>query len=135
MAYWLVKSEPGGWSWDADLTFVNREDKPVNLTVALAMPVRKDDPSRRFRVEPRNKPLGRFRSDIQQALDERPEHLGFPVHIEAGHSIKGHLEFAISHTNYEVVVETGSLNAIIMAPKRYLEVKDLLSGKTLEVEI
>ena len=125
----------GGWSWDADRTFVNREDKPVNLTVALAIPVRKEEPSRRFRQEPLHKPLGTFRSDVQRALSQRPEHLSFPVHIEPGRSVKGHLEMAISGSVFEIAAESGSLNAIIMAPKRYLEVKDLLSGKALEVEI
>jgi hypothetical protein len=125
----------GGWSWEADLTFVNRGHQPVNLDVALAMPVRKDDPSRRWRREPLRKPLGRFRPDVAEALSQRPEHLSFPIHIEAGHSVKGHLEVAISRTHFEVVVESGSFNAIMMAPKCYLEVKDLLSGKTLEVQI
>lgn len=123
----------GGLFWRTNLLFVNKENQPINIVAKLAIPVRKDDPSRRFRVEPLNKPIYEHRDDVERYMYFWPEFLTFPVYIDAGKAVNGHVEFAIEGFQYNALGD--SFTQIVGGHEYILEVEDLLSGKKAEFNL
>lgn len=123
----------GGVLWDISLLFVNKEEHPVNITVSLAIPIRKDDKSKRFRILPLSKPIYNYREDMKPHLYFLPEHLAFPVYIDSGKAVNGHVEFAIEGFQYNALGD--SFTQIVGGHDHILEVEDLLSGKRAEFNL
>ena len=121
----------GGLLWGINLLFVNREQQPVNITATLAIPIEKENPSKRFRVTALNKPIYKHRDE--RILYSRPEHLAFPVYIDSCRAVNGHAEFAIEGFQYNALGD--SFTQIVGGHNHILEVEDLLSGKKAEFNL
>ena len=128
----------GGLEWKTGkMLFVNRGQNPANLNVALAIPVREDEPSRRFRIEPLSDCLMEFADRIKPYFWGSPPHIEFPIRIEPGGSVQGHIEFAIKGSEVTSMLEMSpeTFKVLLLEPTRYLEIEDLITGNTAEYKI
>ena len=130
---WILQDPlyAGGLFWNPNLLFVNKEQQPVNITATLAIPIEKENPSKRFRVTALNKPIYKHRDE--RILYSRPEHLAFPVYIDSCRAVNGHAEFAIEGFQYNALGD--SFTQIVGGHNHILEVEDLLSGKKAEFNL
>lgn len=132
---WILQdpSYADGLLWGINLLFVNKEPQPINITTTMLIPMRKDDPSKGIRLSPLSKPIYEHRD--KSIFYFQPQHLAFPVYIDSGKAVNGHVEFAMDGLMWDTCFKLGSLKQIIFGHENILEVEDFLSGKKAEFKL